>query len=924
MPLAPLTFDECVGDTPSFRQQLGRFEASFDLISQNLKAFTRVAQTLVDTETAASNCAVEFSETVSKFASDSIADDGVLEASQGEAILEFAAAVQDIEMYRQMQFGVQAKSLLVDRLERIRQGEFHDLSEFKKRFDKSTQEFDEVLQKRLQSSGKSRRFGSDAEADLDLEKHRKKHQAVSLAYMHQINGLRQRMQFEFMEKMVTYMKTIAGFFRQGQDRIEQIEHLLQDWSVRVNDMRTMYEQDSQATQIKMGEHINAAIPFQRVADPQLRRKKGYLFVQRSHYEKGLAAITGKKITWARQHCAVGNGKLLFEDDRDGKIEEKCHETVEIGQAMAEVAETSGRPYTFQVTTPTRVLMLQAESRGEMTDWIIAIRNSSAIDEMAYMAKRHDFLTKSVPQQPTAAEELPWNPDRKLKGRSWTVMGKLTVELVEATALPSKDGPCNAYAIISVNQQQHKTVKVKQSSNPRFNMHCQFDVSDADDILVVSVFDSQKMFAFQDEFIGSASLSITALPQGEAITQHVSLRRNAAPANLPTPTTRSHSSSNASLGSSSASLSDCGEVLMRIRFDPLSEKISMAHFKIISMLGRGGFGKVLQVQKLDTGQIYAMKIIKKTAAKNKEAFAAAVLREREIMLRVQHPFLMSLEFCFQSDTKLYFVLTYLNGGELYFHLKREGRFAEDRAKFYAAEICLALDYLHSMGVLYRDLKAENVILDLYGHICLIDFGLCKEGFEDGMSTSTFCGTPDYVAPEVLMRKGYGKEVDWWSFGVLLWEMLFGRPPFEAGFLQETFSNILRKPIMPALVANVEEVCPVSHEAQAILLSLLNRRAEERLGAESDGREIMLHPFFADIDWNKLYRRQVVPPFKPNVKDALDTSCFNRKYTDEQAKDSLDESKLPDDEQEFFRGFTIDRARAQELFSADPDDSEEERE
>ena len=221
------------------------------------------------------------------------------------------------------------------------------------------------------------------------------------------------------------------------------------------------------------------------------------------------------------------------------------------------------------------------------------------------------------------------------------------------------------------------------------------------------------------------------------------------------------------------------------------------FNILRTIGRGTYGKVYLVQHKHTEQIFAMKsVLKELLIKTDQV--AGIRVEREILEKFDHPFIMGLEFAFQDNQRLYLIMEFVNGGELFFHLKQvKGGFNEDRARFYAAEICLALEYLHKSGVVYRDLKPENVLVDNEGHIRLTDFGLSKSGLEDTNGrTESFCGTPEYLAPEIIRDKEYGYSVDWYSFGLVVYEMLTGVNPFKTGqdlSLVEKMNEILHKEI-----------------------------------------------------------------------------------------------------------------------------------
>lgn len=202
-----------------------------------------------------------------------------------------------------------------------------------------------------------------------------------------------------------------------------------------------------------------------------------------------------------------------------------------------------------------------------------------------------------------------------------------------------------------------------------------------------------------------------------------------------------------------------------------QKVGPDDFEILAVVGKGSFGKVFQVRKKDTGNIFAMKVIRKDNVVKRNA-VEHTMAENKILKHINHPFLVNLKYAFQTKLHLYMVIDYLNGGELFYHLTRDDYFSEERTRFYAAEVVLALGYLHDNNIVYRDLKPENLLLDMQGHICLVDFGLCKTGLGFDTKTHTFCGSPEYIAPEVLRGEGYNKEVDWWALGTLIYEMLTG--------------------------------------------------------------------------------------------------------------------------------------------------------
>jgi len=339
----------------------------------------------------------------------------------------------------------------------------------------------------------------------------------------------------------------------------------------------------------------------------------------------------------------------------------------------------------------------------------------------------------------------------------------------------------------------------------------------------------------------------------------------------------------------------------------SEKVHLEDFELLKVLGRGSFGKVMQVRKKSDGKIYAMKILKKQAiiARNQVEHTKA---ERKILESLQHPFLMTLRYAFQSKDKLYFVLDYYQGGELFFHLKNNRRFPEDVARIYVAEIALALGHLHSLSVIYRDLKPENILLDDNGHVCLTDFGLSKD-VEPTDKAHTFCGTPEYLAPEIVTGAGHDKAVDWWSLGILLYELTVGIPPFYSQNVNEMYNKIqhgvLRFP--PFL----------SEPCKSLIVQLLNRDPKKRMGSKDDVNDLKAHAFFKPLNFEKLMKKEVDVPYKPKVKSGgTDTGNFDGVFTSEPVVDSVVQpstlSQTMQETPDGFGGFTYD-PRSQHLKS-----------
>jgi serum/glucocorticoid-regulated kinase 2 len=337
----------------------------------------------------------------------------------------------------------------------------------------------------------------------------------------------------------------------------------------------------------------------------------------------------------------------------------------------------------------------------------------------------------------------------------------------------------------------------------------------------------------------------------------------------------------------------GDILMSIDYRPNENKhLTIDDFDLLKVIGKGSFGKVMQVRKKDSGKIYALKAIRKSHIVSRSE-VTHTLAERTVLARVDNPFIVPLKFSFQSPEKLYLVLSFINGGELFYHLQREGKFELSRARFYTCELLSALECLHSLDVIYRDLKPENILLDYKGHIALCDFGLCKLNMKNQDKTSTFCGTPEYLAPELLLGHGYTKVVDWWTLGILLYEMLTGLPPYYDEDVNTMYRKILTNPLK--FPENFDK------DAKDLLIGLLSRDPKQRLG-NNGAKEIMEHAFFKLIDWNKLNSKGYLPPFKPPVKDNFDTSNFDKEFTNEKPVDSVMNDYLSESVQKQFGGWT----------------------
>ncbi|XP_033500931.2 serine/threonine-protein kinase N1b isoform X1 [Epinephelus lanceolatus] len=307
--------------------------------------------------------------------------------------------------------------------------------------------------------------------------------------------------------------------------------------------------------------------------------------------------------------------------------------------------------------------------------------------------------------------------------------------------------------------------------------------------------------------------------------------------------------------------------------PSRGPLCLQDFKLMAVLGRGHFGKVLLSEYKRTGSLYAIKALKKGDIVARDEVESLMCEKRifETVNGSHHPFLVNLFACFQTPEHVCFVMEYTAGGDLMMHIHADV-FSEPRAVFYSACVVLGLQFLHDHKIVYRDLKLDNLLLDTEGFVKIADFGLCKEGMGYGDRTSTFCGTPEFLAPEVLTDTSYTRAVDWWGLGVLIYEMLVGESPFPGDDEEEVFDSIV----------NDEVRYPrfLSTEAIGIMRRLLRRNPERRLGSgEKDAEDVKKQPFFRGVDWEALLQRKVPPPFIPTITGKEDVSNFDMEFTAE---------------------------------------------
>ncbi|XP_051767689.1 protein kinase C iota type [Ctenopharyngodon idella] len=311
-------------------------------------------------------------------------------------------------------------------------------------------------------------------------------------------------------------------------------------------------------------------------------------------------------------------------------------------------------------------------------------------------------------------------------------------------------------------------------------------------------------------------------------------------------------------------------------------LGLIDFDLLRVIGRGSYAKVLLVRLKKTDRIYAMKVVKKELVNDDEDIDWVQTEKHVFEQASNHPFLVGLHSCFQTESRLFFVIEYVNGGDLMFHMQRQRKLPEEHARFYSAEISLALNYLHERGIIYRDLKLDNVLLESEGHIKLTDYGMCKEGLRPGDTTSTFCGTPNYIAPEILRGEDYGFSVDWWALGVLMFEMMAGRSPFDiVGSSDNPDQNTEDYLFQVILEKQIRIPRSLSVKAASVLKGFLNKEPKERLGChpQTGFADIMGHPFFRNVDWDLMEQKQVVPPFKPNISGEFGLDNFDAQFTNE---------------------------------------------
>jgi len=484
------------------------------------------------------------------------------------------------------------------------------------------------------------------------------------------------------------------------------------------------------------------------------------------------------------------------------------------------------------------------------------RMSTDIANMAPMASRNapEFMIE-LPPAKTRPEV------KEATRQTGTAKGYLRVQVIEARGLGvSSPEHSRPYVVVQFDKNEYIGYDEENASHgacPVWNNAVTFDVTTEHQSVQISVYDR---VADCEQLIGMRDIQPRLIHRSTVKRWYPLYARNEGP---------------------EEETVACGEIHVQISYERLPpRKLTARDFEFLKLIGRGTFGRVFQVRKKDTQRIYAMKVLsKREIAMKKEV--THTMGERKILEKsLDCPFLVGLKFSFQSETELFFVTDYKSGGELFWHLQREGRFTEARSKFYIAELILALEHLHKYDIVYRDLKPENILLDATGHVALCDFGLSKADLGAGELTNTFCGTTEYLAPEILLDEmGYSKLVDFWSLGVLLFEMCCGWSPFYAEDTQQMYRNICFGKIKFPRGA-------ISDEGKQFVKGLLNRNPKHRLGAQHDAQDLKEHVFFHDMDWHALAQKQIAPVFKPLVESNDSVSNFDPEFTSANIREMAD--------------------------------------